>query len=41
MARCDTVTHNGVVYVSLVDNNVWEPGAEGTESLWQAQQPNS
>lgn len=31
----DKVTHNGTIWKSLVDNNVWEPGAEGTESLWQ------
>lgn len=31
----DKVTHNGVVYESLVDNNVWEPGAVGTEALWK------
>lgn len=30
----DKVTHNGIIYESLVDNNVWEPGATGTESLW-------
>lgn len=30
----DKVTHNGVTYESAVDNNVWEPGAAGTESLW-------
>lgn len=30
----DKVTHNGKTYESLVDNNVWEPGATGTESLW-------
>ena len=24
----------GKVWVSSVDNNVWEPGATGTESLW-------
>lgn len=29
------VTHNGVIYESLVDNNVWEPGATGSESLWK------
>lgn len=29
------VTHNGVIYESLVDNNVWEPGATGTETLWK------
>ena len=31
----DKVTHNGVTYESLVDNNVWEPGAAGTETLWK------
>lgn len=31
----DKVTHNGSTWESLVDNNVWEPGAVGTESLWQ------
>ena len=31
----DKVTHNGVTYESLVDNNVWEPGATGTESCWK------
>jgi len=31
----DKVTHNGKTWVSLVDNNVWEPGAAGTETLWQ------
>lgn len=30
----DVVTHNGLTWVSMVDNNVWEPGAIGTESLW-------
>lgn len=30
----DKVTHNGKTWESLVDNNVWEPGATGTESLW-------
>ncbi len=30
----DKVTHNGKTWISLVDNNVWEPGAVGTESLW-------
>lgn len=28
----DKVTHNGTIWESLVDNNVWEPG---TENLWQ------
>ena len=31
----DQVTHNGKTWESLVDNNVWEPGAQGTESLWK------
>ena len=31
----DTVTHNGKTYESLIDNNVWEPGTVGTESLWK------
>ena len=30
----DKVKHSGKTWVSLVDNNVWEPGAVGTESLW-------
>ena len=28
------VTHNGRLWENLVDGNVWEPGAAGTESLW-------
>lgn len=31
----DKVAHSGKTWVSLIDNNVWEPGATGTESLWQ------
>lgn len=31
----DKVTHNGKAWESLVDNNVWEPGATGTETLWK------
>lgn len=31
----DKVTHNGSTWESLVDGNVWEPGAVGTESLWK------
>lgn len=31
----DRVTHNGVVWESLVNANVWEPGAPGTASLWK------
>lgn len=30
----DKVTHNDKVWKSLVDNNIWEPGVIGTESLW-------
>ena len=29
------VKYNGKVWVSLVDNNVWEPGVTGTAALWQ------
>lgn len=28
------VIHNGVKYISLIDANVWEPGATGSENLW-------
>ena len=31
----DQVTHNGETWESLIDNNVWEPGAQGSEVLWQ------
>ncbi len=31
----DKVTYNGSTWESLVDNNVWEPGVTGTESLWK------
>lgn len=31
----DKVTHNGKTWESLIDNNSWEPGAAGTESLWK------
>lgn len=31
----DKVAHNGSVWESLVDNNVWEPGTTGTETLWK------
>ena len=34
-AKGDKVTHNGKTWESLVDNNVWEPGVVGTESLWK------
>ena len=30
----DKVTHIGKTWESLVDNNVWQPGAVGTETLW-------
>ena len=33
-SRGDRVTHNGETWESDVDNNVWEPGTVGTESLW-------
>ena len=31
----DKVLHGGKTWESLVDNNVWEPGVTGTESLWK------
>ena len=34
-SKGDKVTHNGKTWESLADNNVWEPGAVGTESLWK------
>lgn len=30
----DKVTHKGQTWESDIDNNVWEPGAVGTEALW-------
>lgn len=34
-SKGDCVIHNGSTWESLVDNNVWEPGVVGTESLWK------
>ena len=31
----DRVTHKGKTWESLVDSNVWEPGAVESESLWK------
>lgn len=31
----DRVMHDGKTWESLVDSNVWEPGATGSESLWK------
>lgn len=31
----DMVLHNGMCYKSLIDNNVWEPGVTGSESMWK------
>ena len=31
----DRVTHKGKTWESLVDSNVWEPDAVGSESLWK------
>lgn len=31
-------THNGVKYISMVDNNFWEPGAPGVyENIWKVE----
>lgn len=34
-SKGDRVMHNGKKWESLIDANVWEPGAEGTDSLWK------
>lgn len=34
-SKGDKVLHGGKTWVSLVDGNVWEPGATGTETLWK------
>lgn len=34
-SKGDKVTHSGRTWESLVDNNVWEPGAQGTEAQWK------
>lgn len=35
-SKGDRVSHNGRIWESIFDGtNVWEPGAEGTESLWK------
>lgn len=31
----DKVTHNGITYESMVDNNVWEPGTVGSDGMWE------
>ena len=31
----DRVRHSGDIWESIVDGNVWEPGTEGTDSLWK------
>lgn len=31
----DQVRHIEKIWESLIDNNVWEPGAAGTEALWK------
>lgn len=33
-AKGDKVLHGGKTWVSLVDNNTWEPGAMGTDGVW-------
>lgn len=34
-AKGDKVAHNGKTWLSLVDNNCWEPGIIGTELVWR------
>ena len=31
----DKVMYNGIIYISQVDNNIWEPGAD--ENIWKAE----
>ena len=33
-SKDDLVRHSNKIWRSLVDANVWEPGAPGTETLW-------
>lgn len=33
-AKGDKVRHNEKIWESMVNNNTWEPGVIGTESLW-------
>lgn len=32
-AKGDRVAHNGIIWVSIVDDNVWEPGVYGWEDV--------
>lgn len=34
-SKGDKVKHNNKTWESLTDNNVWEPGVTGTETLWE------
>ena len=34
-AKVHKVTHNGKIWISTIDGNVWEPGVAGTETLWK------
>lgn len=34
-SKGDKVTHKEKTWESLVDNNVWEPGTVGTETVWK------
>lgn len=34
-SKGDRVTHAGKQWESLIDGNVWEPGEEGTNSVWK------
>lgn len=35
IATVKYVPEHGKTWESLVDGNVWEPGAQGSESLWK------
>lgn len=34
-SKGDQVSHRGFRWISLTDANVWEPGAAGSDQLWQ------
>jgi len=31
----DKVSHNGKIWISMIDNNVWEPGTVGVNAIWK------
>lgn len=37
----DVVSHNGKIWESFADNNIWEPGVQGTEEVWKEKEVTS